>query len=82
MQDYGIGIPDEERSLIFEAFYQVDGSSTRSYGGTGTGLALAVLLANGMNTSIELDSRLGEGSTFSFVLPEADLDEYQHSPLD
>ncbi len=82
VQDFGIGIPDEEREFVFEAFYQVDGSSTRRYGGTGTGLALAMLLANGMNATIELDSKPGEGSTFSFVLPEADLDDYQGSPPD
>ena len=82
MQDFGIGIPDEEREFIFEAFYQVDGSSTRRYGGTGTGLALAMLLANGMNTTIDLDSKPGEGSTFSFILPEADLDDYEDSPPD
>jgi two-component system sensor histidine kinase/response regulator len=82
VQDFGIGIPTEERALIFEAFYQVDGSSTKRYGGTGTGLALAMLLANGMNTTIELDSTVGEGSTFSFTLPEVDLDEYGNSPSD
>jgi signal transduction histidine kinase len=76
VQDFGIGIPDEEREFIFEAFYQVDGSTTRRYGGTGTGLALAMLLANGMNTTIDLDSKPGEGSTFSFILPEANMDDY------
>ena len=73
VQDFGIGIPEEERTYIFEAFYQVDGSTTRRYGGTGTGLALAMLLANGMNTTISLESKPGEGSMFSFVLPVADL---------
>jgi signal transduction histidine kinase len=82
VQDFGIGIPDEEREFIFEAFYQVDGSTTRRYGGTGTGLALAMLLANGMNTTIDLDSKPGEGSTFSFILPEADLDNYPYAPPD
>jgi signal transduction histidine kinase len=82
VQDFGIGIPEEERAFIFEAFYQVDGSSTRHYGGTGSGLALAMLLASGMNTTIDLDSRVGEGSTFSFILPEADLDAYRNAPPD
>jgi signal transduction histidine kinase len=80
VQDFGIGIPRKERALIFEAFYQVDGSSTKQYGGTGTGLALAMLLANGMNTTIDLDSKVGKGSTFSFVLPEADLEAYRNTP--
>ena len=74
VQDYGIGIPAEEHARIFDAFYQVDGSTTRRYGGTGTGLALAMLLANGMNTTVQLDSAPGEGSTFWFVLPVTDLD--------
>lgn len=73
VQDFGIGIPEEEHARIFEAFYQVNRSTTRAYGGTGTGLALAVLLANGMNTTIELQSNPGEGSIFSFVLPVAAL---------
>jgi signal transduction histidine kinase len=74
VQDFGIGIPKTEHDQIFEAFYLVDGSSTRRYGGTGTGLALALLLANGMNTTIELDSEPGEGSTFSFTLRAVDLE--------
>jgi signal transduction histidine kinase len=74
VQDFGIGIAEEEHDNIFAAFYQVDGSSTRRYGGTGTGLALALLLASGMNTTIHLDSTPGEGSTFSFVLPVAEAD--------
>lgn len=75
VQDFGIGIPEDEHASIFQAFYQIDGSSTRSYGGTGTGLALAVLLASGMNTTIQLESSPGEGSTFSFLLPIADPDD-------
>jgi signal transduction histidine kinase len=69
VQDFGIGIPEEEHVNIFAAFYQVDGSSTKRYGGTGTGLTLALLLASGMNTVIQLESTPGEGSTFSFLLP-------------
>lgn len=79
VQDFGIGIAKEQRTIIFEAFYQVDGSTTRRYGGTGTGLALAMLLANSMNTTIDVESRVGKGSIFSFILPEADLDEYWDS---
>jgi len=75
VQDLGIGIAREEHDRIFDAFYQVNGGANRAYGGTGTGLALAVLLAKGLNTQIKLASTPGEGSTFSFVLPVADLDE-------
>lgn len=73
VQDFGIGIAEEDQTRIFEAFYQVDGSSTRRYGGTGTGLALAMLLAHGMHTEIQVQSVPGQGSTFSFRLPVADL---------
>jgi signal transduction histidine kinase len=74
VQDFGIGIAEEEHERIFDAFYQVDGSSTRRYGGTGTGLALAMLLAKSMRTAIQVESAPGKGSTFSFLLPVADLD--------
>ena len=74
VRDFGIGIPPAAHDRIFEPFFQVDGSATRRYGGTGTGLALATLLASGLNTTISLESTPGEGSTFSFLLPVADLD--------
>jgi signal transduction histidine kinase len=75
VQDQGIGIEAAEHQRIFQAFYQVDGSSTRRYGGTGNGLALALLLANGMHTEIHLQSEPGKGSIFSFELPVANLDD-------
>ena len=75
VQDFGIGIAQEDQDRIFDAFFQVDGSSTRRYGGTGTGLALAMLLAAGMNTSIEVESQPDKGSMFSFSLPVASLDD-------
>jgi len=75
VQDFGIGIPEEEHDRVFELGFQVDGSSTRRQGGTGTGLTLAMLLAQGMGSAIHLDSTPGEGSTFSFVLPVANLDD-------
>ncbi len=71
VQDFGIGIPQDLHRRIFEPFFQVDGSATRRYGGTGSGLALARLLAQGLNTTINVKSAPGEGSTFSFVLPIA-----------
>jgi signal transduction histidine kinase len=75
VQDFGIGIAEEEHARVFEEFYQVDGSSTRRQGGTGSGLALAMLLAQGMGSAIHLDSVPSEGSTFSFVLPVTSLDD-------
>ncbi|MCD4686035.1 MAG: response regulator [Anaerolineae bacterium] len=74
VRDFGIGIAADQHSRIFEAFYKVDGSTTARHGGSGTGLALALLLATGMNTTITVESAPGKGSTFSFVLPVADLD--------
>ena len=72
VEDSGIGIPPEEQEQIFEAFYQIDRSPRRRYSGTGIGLALATLLADAMDTVIEVDSTPGEGSTFSFTLPLVD----------
>jgi signal transduction histidine kinase len=74
VQDFGIGIAPEEHARIFDAFYQVNGGPARPYGGTGTGLTLAMLLARGMNSTIDPDSTPGRGSTFSLVLPIARLD--------
>jgi signal transduction histidine kinase len=69
VQDTGIGIPEEMRSLVFEEFRQVDGSSTRRYGGSGLGLSLAQRLARLLGGQIYVDSAVGEGSTFRVELP-------------
>lgn len=69
VQDAGIGIATEEHERIFDPFYKVDASATQQYAGSGTGLAVAALLANGMNITIAVDSKPGEGSKFSFALP-------------
>jgi signal transduction histidine kinase/DNA-binding response OmpR family regulator len=62
--DTGIGIPDDQQQLIFEAFEQADGSITRQYGGTGLGLAVAARLAALMGGRIWVESEAGRGSTF------------------
>jgi signal transduction histidine kinase/DNA-binding response OmpR family regulator len=67
--DQGIGIPPEEHTFIFDRFYQVDGSATRRYGGTGTGLALAKEIVEAHNGQITLKSIEGEGSVFTVWLP-------------
>lgn len=65
--DTGIGISDSNQQRVFAPFAQVDSSTTRQHGGTGLGLAIATDLIHAMGGKLEVDSRLGEGSTFYFV---------------
>jgi len=67
--DTGPGIAEEERERIFERFHQTDGSERRKAGGVGIGLSLARELAELHGGSLEVESELGEGSTFTLVLP-------------
>ncbi len=69
VEDTGIGIPEESQGRVFERFYRVDKSRSREVGGTGLGLSItksAVLLHRG---TIDLKSRVGEGSTFTVTIP-------------
>ena len=68
VQDTGIGIPDQKRKAIFEAFTQADGSISRRFGGTGLGLAISSRLVQAMKGRIWLESDLGKGTTFHFTL--------------
>ncbi len=67
--DTGIGIPENEIPYIFETFRQVDGTTTRQYGGFGLGLSIVKQLVELMNGEIKVKSKLNSGSTFMVILP-------------
>jgi signal transduction histidine kinase len=69
VEDTGIGIAEDQRDAIFEAFRQVDGSDEKGYGGVGLGLALVRRLVGLLHGTIELDSVVGTGSTFRVIVP-------------
>jgi len=69
VRDTGIGIKPEYMNIIFEEFRQGDASTTREYGGTGLGLTIAQKLAELMGGKITVQSKFGEGSVFSLVMP-------------
>jgi len=68
VEDTGIGIAPEKRAVIFDEFIQGDDSTTRVYGGTGLGLSISRRLAAVMGGAVQVESRLGQGSTFTLEL--------------
>src|SRR6056297_349995 len=66
VRDTGCGIPEEEKKYVFDAFHQVDSTSTRQYSGAGLGLSIVHDLVKLLGGSIEFSTRLGEGTEFSF----------------
>ncbi len=71
VSDTGIGIPEDEFDKIFEYFYQLDSSPTRSYSGTGMGLAIAKEVVEAHGGEITVESELDKGSRFCFTVPIA-----------
>jgi two-component system phosphate regulon sensor histidine kinase PhoR len=75
VSDTGIGIAAEHQARIFERFYQVDGSTRRVHGGCGLGLALVKEIVERHGGMVTVDSQVGQGSTFTVLLPAGTEDE-------
>lgn len=75
IKDHGMGIPEKELAKITKAFYMVDKSRSRSRNGAGLGLALCTEILSLHGSSLEIASRVGEGTSISFVIPDRGKEE-------
>lgn len=88
VQDTGIGIPSDRQHVLFEAFSQVDASTTRKYGGTGLGLVICKRLVDAMGGRIWVESEEGAGASFCFVVrtklvgENSEIEKLTNSPFD
>ena len=80
VSDTGIGIREEDHEKIFHAFEQTDGSMAREYGGTGLGLSVTKQLVELHGGTIDVQSKVGEGSVFSFTLPTSKVGRQDFDP--
>jgi signal transduction histidine kinase len=81
VSDSGIGIPEDQIGKIFNRFHQVDGTTTRRFGGVGLGLAIVRSILDAHGAQIRVESRQGQGSTFRFWLPATGRDEAHPASL-
>ena len=81
VNDNGIGIPLNKQKVIFEAFQQADGSTSRKFGGTGLGLSISKELAQRMNGKITLESEEGKGSIFSLIIPTKVITNFNNDAI-
>ncbi|MGZ4704122.1 MAG: sensor histidine kinase [Acidimicrobiales bacterium] len=80
VEDHGIGIPKADLERVFERFYRVDQARSRTTGGTGLGLAIVRHVATNHEGEVRVESRLGEGSTFTLIVPATESRSHPFVP--